>query len=391
VDYEEADSAISRIIFGGKVVEIEKEDGKGFDLVVKPLSSSARVWVDFIYDKYMKKALNSGLLKESAMLAEAMSNGVWVKEDDESINLLKRNIEEASKQDVKDLSNSERNKFSNIVKISKKRLEELEMRKAAILHHSAEKYAQEWKIKAIVFRSCYNLDNKSFWSTWEEFIETVSNDDVFKIAGEIFANNHVDAKKIRALARHPIWRNKWIAAKAVGGLFDKPIVELTDEQHAIIYWSSVYDNVYDAYERPSDEVIEDDDKLDAWLEDQAKKSKESAKTRHIESGSAKIASSRIMKHGEVFIAPWKNRIDVGEINDLNSEVTKKYREWQGKKIKEAGVVKEQDLRATPDSRRIGGSEDNVVSVKRGRDGRARKNVDQVLPGGTLIDRRKKKR
>ncbi|MDP5273660.1 hypothetical protein [Chengkuizengella axinellae] len=45
-------------------------------------------------------------------------------------------------------------------------------------------------------------------------------------------------------------------------------------QVALAFWSNFYDNIFDHPERPSKDVVDNDELLDQWVEEQAKKMEE---------------------------------------------------------------------------------------------------------------------
>jgi hypothetical protein len=48
-------------------------------------------------------------------------------------------------------------------------------------------------------------------------------------------------------------------------LFNKPVGDFSSPQKILIYWSRVYDSVYEDTDKPNQDIIDDDDLLDEWL------------------------------------------------------------------------------------------------------------------------------
>ncbi|MGE4412481.1 MAG: hypothetical protein AB7E45_02130 [Candidatus Caldatribacteriota bacterium] len=67
----------------------------------------------------------------------------------------------------------------------------------------------------------------------------------------------------------------------------------------MVYWSSLYDSVYNSIDRPPQWVIDDDDLLDKWLEEQMKELEDRAEKEYRDKrGMAKSARSA-WEHEEV--------------------------------------------------------------------------------------------
>jgi hypothetical protein len=75
--------------------------------------------------------------------------------------------------------------------------------------------------------------------------------------------NYIPSHIYRAIARGhgqsgKIWRRRWSA-------WDRKHIDCNIFMEELIYWTQLYDSVFDAYEKPDEIVIEDDDSLDMWL------------------------------------------------------------------------------------------------------------------------------
>ncbi len=203
-----------------------------------------------------------------------------------------------------------------------------------------------------------------------------------------FSNRKVlDGKRIRRLARSNAWRFQWQAGKGLGGLFGRPIIELDPEQQAIVYWSQVYDNVYESMDRPEDSVIENDDELDAWFEAQARKRKVEQIAEGKDVGGVKL-SSNMSRHGEIFIVANPNvnpeAPTTQQVEDLNSSLVRTFKLKEAETVKSKGLLGEKELRNRKNkmARKLIGSRDAVLN-KNGMGGTARSSGSKILPGGTI--------
>lgn len=399
---DQVESCINRIAWGKKFITAEDSDGRERTLIVGALSLHFRNFVDFAYKKALRKAVDAGIHTEAEMLQELSKNNVWTSDDDNKIKYLKSELVKIQSQED-DFVGTKRAK-KRLEKLKKSiviHIEELVEQRSNLLMHCAERVAHEQRIRAFIFAVLQDENGERFWKSWEDFSNFEDNALMDSIISQI---SHFDQKitttEIRYIARHPNWRFRWVGGKSTGNIFDVPVVEMTDEQASLVYWSHIYDSVYDAYERPSQEIIDDDEKLDEWMSEQGDKSEREAKKRVVSSRRDSI-SSRVMGHGEVFIASQDNMIetepgrgwgggdkaargvDPDKVNELNDPLAKKFRAIQRKRIKEHGVIEERDLRKDADSRRVIGSKDAIVSKKRDTDGFTKRVVDKLLPGGTI--------
>ena len=84
-------------------------------------------------------------------------------------------------------------------------------------------------------------------------------------------------------------------SKGGGQLFECPISDMCKSQRDLCYWSNIYDNVFDSHERPEWEIIDNDEELDIWFENQYNKANKSSSASPV-SMNPKIANAK-----EVFI------------------------------------------------------------------------------------------
>lgn len=382
----EIDKLVSRISLGGRFAKAKKQDGSIVYVLLKELTSEDRAWMDFIYDEALAEGRQRELVPMSELFEFLESAGTWTTEDEKQIEGTKTAIEELDKSlDSDDVSKSDKMRIQKLRKTMAARLDEMEKTKSIHFSSSLEKYAEGERIRALVYCSTYKLDGYKFWQSWEDFLNEVDTTLINNITIELSSMISLDTRTIREIARSPIWRFKWAAAKDCDDLFGKPIIELTRNQESLVYWSQVYDAAYEAYERPSDEIISDDEELDKWFEDQSRKRKAEQVLESKNNKKSKI-SSKVARHGEIGIRP-QSEEDLQTIYELNDPMAKRFIAQQNARIKKAGVISEQELRGDVDSRRMINSKDHVYSIKRGPDGFARRNVDKQFPGGTLEGRK----
>ena len=105
-------------------------------------------------------------------------------------------------------------------------------------------------------------------------------------------------------------------------------------------YSRMYDNVYENPERPSDEVIEDDDMLDGWFAKLRRDAEKERKQREVDS----ILNKKGAKGGKGEVCVVADSLEeankIRDINGINEKMKMRQREAA---VKQKGRLEEQDL------------------------------------------------
>lgn len=378
----EIDKLISKISLGGKFAKVKRYDDTFAYVLLKELTIEDRAWMDFIYDEALAEGIQRELVPMSELSVFLEDAGVWTKENDKMIDGTRTAIDELDRNlDNEQVSKTDKMRIKKLRGTMQGKLDELERTRAGHFTSSLEKYAEAERIKALVFSTSLYANGQKIWSTWEDFLDEHDVPFITNLTIELALGTTLDTSVIREVARSPLWRFKWSAAKDCDELFGKPIIYLSRNQESLIYWSQVYDAAYEAYERPSQDIIDDDESLDKWFEEQARKRK-TEELLDAKKQKKSAISPNISRHGEIGIVPEKET-DLKTIHDLNDPMAKRFIAKQSQRIKEAGVISEQDLRGDVDSRRMINSKDAVYSIKKGASGLPARHVEKQFPGGTL--------
>lgn len=181
--------------------------------------------------------------------------------------------------------------------------------------------------------------NSSFYVYSAEYVASYARDITF-FGGDVISEIsevRPSEEQIREIARSGEWYSLWSASKL--RLFPKI---MTEDQVALVNWTTKYLNVLKHPKRPETWVIDDDDMLDGWM----LSSHEEEKKPEPEGG------------GDIFYfakTPGEAQ-KIFEKNDLNGQLVIKAR---NKKINEKGQISEAEL---PDIKR-------EVNLERNRNGR----------------------
>lgn len=380
---------IQKIIFGGNFARIQDGLERSRLFIIKSPSLKDKVFIDFIYQESIKEAKSKGLFSRLELRHIYKKKNIWTDEHDNLLDKLADGVRETKREIIDAQRKREKRVLSARLAVLQEKLEDLLRLKHELFGQSAEQYADEIKQMAIVFSSTYDECEKRLWNSWDEFQNDSDCRLIRNISLFIINSEGISGKRIRRLARSGTWRFQWQAGKGVGNLFDKPIVELDPSQQALVYWSQVYDSVYDSMDKPDDCIIENDDKLDKWFENQNRKRKVENIESGKETGRVKL-SQRVSRHGEIFVvanpAINPHAPTTQEIENLNDSLARKFKAEEVKRIKEKKLINEKDLRSRHNriSRKLIGSKDAILS--KGNLGGKRhggKGASEILPGGTV--------
>ncbi len=242
--------------------------------------------VDFIVFSYpeAEEILHSRYIRERALL-EAKKEGLPSIEDITRMLSDREVVTEDDKQKVKELEEQvvAQRRLLQITKISGRRkpieeaieryakeIDELKAKGANYYYLSQERKADEESMLYLAWAASGSIDGGKYWDSFENFeketdllfrTEIISNFSAF--------NRGLPTKTIRYMARHSLWRIRYVAALKTGGpLFIRGLEDLTPDQVNLLYWSNYYQSIYEMMpdDQPDDDVIKDDEALDEYME-----------------------------------------------------------------------------------------------------------------------------
>jgi len=293
-----------------------------------------------VYEKAYDIAIEMGLLTEEELKIFFIENGLWSIEKEVRIETIRSDINKITKGLLGLIF--QKNKL-NIAKLmlrkAEKELMNLIVEKNILLKNSAENYGLSQKQKYIISRIVYNENEERFWRSIRDFENEQNVSLINKLCSLFFEESRLNNKTIRKIARSYQWKTIWCISKNSGNLFVELPINWTENQVSLAYWSYVYDMVAESYERPSTDIISDDDLLDSWLINQNDKIEEKCKGN-------KIDNIKNKKNGkqEVFVLADKD--GAKDVYGLNDGLNRLKIQAKQKTINSKGSVKEQNL---PDS------------------------------------------
>ncbi len=205
--------------------------------------------------------------------------------------------------------------------------------------NSADAQALIFQQRFLISRITERENGDPVWMNTGDFQKSDDITLIMQLCELFFRQSRISTQMIRELARSQQWRMYWEISKNTNDLFDGSIMSWSLSQKELVYWSTIYDSVYDAYERPSKDIIVDDDMLDSWFIRQSEKVESKRQTE------MSTTSNKPGMNEEFIMADKEGAKTVYNMNDPSSRIKIKARE---KLLNKQGAIKEQDM---PDSKR----------------------------------------
>ena len=257
-----------------------------------------------VYDQCYNEAYFKGVFLKQELLEVLLENDLWSPFDDQEADKIEKNIEEYKLKAFEffyktaDLKN-----IKMTIRHLEKQLAKFRNKKHVLDHVSCEGVGEFARSSWIISKTVYNKDLTPYdWS-----------DHPVSSLMDYYNSNKISTDQFRYIARNDPWRSMWNTGKKISGVFEKPSSELSKDQVALCSYSSMYDNVYESSEAPSDKVIEDDDCLDGWFIHQRREYEKQKKQRETDE---LIKNPKIANSQEIFLMA-KDQEEANKIFDVN--------------------------------------------------------------------------
>ncbi len=334
--YEEIENYIEQISSGIKILDIG-----GKTILFKNPSTLSLLKARQEYDKEYKKAVDEGLLTTDGMRKIIEDRKLITEKDRKELASLKSKLE-AQKillaKTTKVKANQDR--IKNIIHDFESKIRKIESKERSKFTMTAETRAEESKLLFLCWTCCNNFEtDELYWKTYEDFLN--ERDLYFRqlIMSEfILFYSGISVKHVRQIARSNLWRIRYVSSmKTSDPLFGVPTSQYSNDMVHLAYWSHYYQNIYEMMpeDQPSEDIIEDDEALDAYLNDYYKE-----RTKDVASRKSKKS------YGGKLSAFDKDEVIVTRSNELYEDIEyDKPREAQS--IKDRTLVNKRTRRSKP--------------------------------------------
>lgn len=328
MDESRKQNAINRIVSGIVYLEIDNELYK----CVQP-TQDQKALSDLIYNNTFQDHKYSGMLNKDQVSSILEAKQIWTKKDQSDHDELLKYLDDLKVDLYKnklhtDMKKSIRARIKQVGNMISKSLQRKHFLDVSTIEYHAEKNRQEFLLAVCILdinnNHIYNYNN--FNSKSRYILNRFLNHSLSGI---------LEVSEYREISRTEPFRSLWAIGKE--NVFNICSRDLSIDQRTLILYSRMYDNVYENPERPSDEVIHDDDMLDGWFIIEKRKQDKEKKQAEVD----KMVGGHGGK-GELFIVAnsAEDADQIRSLNDINSKMKMQQRE---KAIKEKGKLEEHQL------------------------------------------------
>ncbi|RLC89063.1 MAG: hypothetical protein DRJ03_00440 [Chloroflexi bacterium] len=329
---------IARISWGYTPAAVSTQDDQLVSFLLRPPTPKEQAKAAMVYEAERQRAALVGLPPENEILESLISLGQWNVETDEEMAGLEKDIHTIRRGLLDFLFNRTKLEAArSLLRRAEKAFVSRLNQKHNLLQNSAEATAEVCQQRYLVGRITETEDGEPVWPTEKSFEDCNDNAMITQLCELFFHRSRISVSVIREVARSVQWRAYWEVAKATNELFDGPVASWSLNQRELAYWSTIYDSVHGAFERPAKDIIADDDLLDSWFIRQGEK---------IEGKTQAGMAPKSLKPGrnEEFIMA--DREGAQRVYNMNNPATRAQLKAKQKIIANKGVVREQDM---PDS------------------------------------------
>lgn len=340
MEHTDIERLVSIISWGKTLVDCSPHQ-----LILRNPTSEEKARAALIYTQTLTLATTAGVLTETETLASLVEFGQWSEEKEQEIDGIKKDMHTIRRGLLDFLFNKGKlEKARQLLRSAEMAYATRLLARQELVRTSAETQATLAYQRYLISKVTETEDGQPYWSSGEVFGEETDTELVQQLC-RVFFEISIPTATIRNIARSGTWRSMWCAAKNFGNPFETDMAEWSSSQQELVHWSIAYDSVYEAYERPSEDIIEDDDVLDSWFIRQHEKLE--ARTNK-STGEKQIDNSKSRKGGrneQFLMADAEGAKKVYDMNDPMSRIKIRARQ---KMLQEKGAVKEQHM---PDSQR----------------------------------------
>lgn len=253
--------------------------------IFKHPSVQLKLKADLIYSVEYEKAIKNGLPTRKELEELIVKRNLFTEADQKELDSLKLKLKAQQTLLAKTVVvKANQDRIKKVIAKLNTEISNVSYKKTSKLSMCAEVKANEEKTLYLCWACIYNENDELFWPSYTHFKNTTDITLREKIISKFLRfHSGLNVKDIRYIARHNLWRIRYVTSQKVSeSLFGVPVSAYTTDMLSLAYWSNYYDNIYQMLpeDRPSDFVIEDDESLDAFMNDfYAERNKEAAARR----------------------------------------------------------------------------------------------------------------
>ena len=272
-------------------------------------------------------------LSDDDILYHLIDYGLWTINGDDVLKNLEKQIEDQKLSLYHSVLNPSQTKsIRRYLDGSKKSYNKLYAIRHSFDHLTLKGYIDNVKNQYLLIHSIYDSNNNRVFNS----IDNIDFNHLTSFS-EYISSYIIDIETFRTIARSDLWRNYWSANK--DRVFDKPVINWTDEQKTLVVLTKMYDSAYEHPDCPNDKIIEDDDMFDGWMIHQ-RREKDKAKEKN--RANKLLEGKNLGKAQEVFLMA-KNNEDAQNIYNLNDNQSRHIIKEREKAISHFGAIEHSKL------------------------------------------------
>lgn len=325
---------INQISWGHTLIDIPE---KSLHFILPPPTVEDKARAAIVYSNAYSKAVEIGMDTENQTIDLAIEIDHWDRKTENVVIPGLRKDIHTIKRGLLDFvfNHTKLESARSLLRRAEAKLVEILTKRNALLFGTAETHALFQQQSHIISRITTLENGDRYWATQEIFDEESDIDLIKNLIAQFFAKSQMAPSIIRELARTDPWRSLWTSTKSIGDIFGCPCANLSVSQKDLIQWSHIYDMVHEAYERPCNKVIEDDDLLDSWFIRQSEQIQSKTNKTHVDDkGSGKGRQEQFI------MTDREGAKDIYNINDKRGRATTKAKQ---KVLSKKGQVSDQHL------------------------------------------------
>jgi len=269
---DDIEKYLCRIFTGREIVYIDDGE-KDIRLILSQPNNNVKLVANSVYDKAYKDALSDGILPLKDLEKLIKERNIYTDEDETKVNNLRSKLEGQRillSKTTRVKARSDR--IKDIIFDLEREIRTIEYKKYSKLSMAAETKAEEERSHYLCWASIYDETGENlYWLKYEDFL----NEGNITLRGNILNSflvfyGGIDTTIVRYIARSSLWRIRFVTSQKVSDpLFGVPTSQYTNDMMNLAYWSNFYQNIYEMLpeDRPSDLLIEDDEALDAYMQE----------------------------------------------------------------------------------------------------------------------------
>jgi len=277
---DEVEECLEEIFSRMRLVEIN-----GREICFKHPTPTILIKARHVKKMEYKSAIEDGFLTKDDLKKLLKKRNLITDDDKKRLTKLQSQLE-AQKvllaKTTKVKANQDR--IKSVIERLENEIAELEYKELSRLGMSAEVKASEMWILYLCWSCTYSYATGNlYWTTFDEFLN--EKNIIFRqnvIVGFRDFYGGFSIEKIRAVARHNLWRIRYLTSvKTSDPLFGIPTSDYTPNMINLAYWSHYYQNIFEMLpeDQPPESIIDDDEALDAYMEDYYKERQKEALSR----------------------------------------------------------------------------------------------------------------